>query len=120
MNYELKFYFGPNTNEVQFLGSYKLADLHTFNHYKNLINSNVPFGIWFEHYDSEKFHRNFLVDNTALRAEGLIDNDETTVFFIVTSDPTKIKFLTKAEYNDQNKINELINQISKESIARFF
>ena len=121
MNYELKFYYGSATNDVLFLGSYQLADEYTFNHYKQLIGFNIPFSIWFEHNDNIlPYHRNVIVDNTALIADGITDNGLTTAFFIVAQDFSKLKFLTKEQFNDQNKINELINQLSRENLSRFF
>ncbi len=121
MNYELKFYFGNvNDNEVTFLGSYKLADEATFNHYKNLINSGIPFSIWFEHYDNEYCHRNFLVNHLTAKADGLTDDDKTTAYFFINSDIESLKFLTREQFKNEYKINELINQLSRENISRYF
>ena len=120
MNYELKFYYGQSPSDVQYLGSYKLHDLATFDHYRKLILHRMPFSVWFEHFDIESWHKNAIVDHTALTAEGTTDNGSTTAYFIVINDPSKLKFLTHEEFQDQNKINELINQLSKENITRYF
>lgn len=120
MEYELKFYYGENTNEVVFLGRYPLADQHTYNHYLNLINNKVAFSVWFNHYDGNFVHRNVIVDAETLCSEGEIDNGKTRVIFILTMNADNIQLLTEEEYRNQNKINALINQISKEDVSRFF
>jgi hypothetical protein len=120
MDYELRFYYGKNTNEVVFLGKYALADKYTYDHYLNLINNHIIFSVWFNHFAGEHIHRNVIVDGKSLCSEGETDNGKTQVIFIVTMDVNNIKLLTDAEFKNQNKINELINQIAKEDLSRFF
>ncbi|MFN6378233.1 MAG: hypothetical protein ACK4WD_03095 [Flavobacteriales bacterium] len=120
MNYELKFYYGENTNEVVFLGQYPLADKYTYDHYLSLINHKIPFSVWFNHYEGLFIHRNVVVDANTMCNEGEIDNGNTKVIFILSMDANNIQLLTDEEYRNQNKINELINQISKEDVSRFF
>jgi len=120
MEYELKFYYGENTNEVVYLGRYPLADQYTYDHYLNLINHKVVFSVWFNHYEGNLIHRNVIVDANTLCSEGEIDNGNTKVIFILTMNVNNIQLLTDEEYRNQNKINELINQISKEDVSRFF
>jgi len=120
MEYEIKFYYGENTNEVIFLGKYPLADKYTFDHYLDLINNHIVFSVWFNHFEGEHIHRNIIVDGKALCSEGDTDNGRTKAIFIITMDVNNIKLLTDAEFKNQIKINELINQIAKEDLSRFF
>ena len=77
MNYELKFYYGPNTEDTIFLGSYVLADETTYNHYLNLINARIPFNIWFELMGSEYMHRNVLVNHRTVTVPTITDDGKT-------------------------------------------
>jgi hypothetical protein len=119
MNYELKFYYGNSNNDVQFLGAYALADDYTYNHYLQLTSFKIEFSVWFNHYDNVFIHRNVIVDRNTICVEGTTDNGDTKAIYIISNDLSKIKFLTEEQFRNQNKINELINQIAKEDIRRF-
>lgn len=120
MEYELKFYYGKSTNEVVFLGKYPLADKNTYAHYLALITNRIIFSVWFNSFEGELIHRNVLIDGKTLCSEGETDNGKTKAIFIITMDAKNIKLLTDEEFKNQNKINELINQIAKEDLSRFF
>lgn len=113
MKYEINFYLGTYPNDVRALGTLKLADINTYQHYLNLLNSDQPFNIWFNHYDNEYIHRNarLIKDNSYTFHEVNTTDPPTKSIAILLSDVNKVTFLTDSEFKNQGRIAELFKQI---------
>ena len=86
------------------------------------MKSKIRFNIWFDFLEGEFIHRNFEINEKTDFREGKIvaDNENTKAIFIITNDINDLLFLTDSEFKKQDRISELINQLSKEDLTKYF
>jgi hypothetical protein len=118
MQFELKFYIGTGKDEVRYVGNLPLSNEHTYKHYLGFSKiKGAVYSIWFESIFPDKPHANALIDDAALIFP-FEENNAKGLIYILPS--TSYRFLTHAEWNNEEGVNSLISKLRLEDLSRFF
>lgn len=114
---------GANFDEMIYLGNVGLVDKYTYDHYLSLLNGKIPFAISFEVFDfikGEFNYHNFNVDYKNTFFAEAPNGSGDSIIILYTNERQNHSFLSQEEYNDTQKLNDLLKDLSKRDLSQYF